>query len=81
MREFIVWNENGDPISGPHRSRDVAERNAQKEREWCARNGCGNGNPESSEDQEYGTTCGVMDPHGISIQVTENGRDVTGHVY
>lgn len=25
--------------------------------------------------------CGVLSPHGIHIQVTENGYDITGHDY
>lgn len=80
-REFLVWNEAGDLISGPHRKREGAEDKAQEAREECAKNGCGNGHPDASEDLMYGTTCGVMDPHGIHIQVTENGYDITGHDY
>lgn len=82
-REYLVWRENGDLISGPHRSREVADARAQKAREECAADkngGCGNGDPESSDDPA-GTTCGVMDPHGISVQVKEDGRDITGHDY
>lgn len=80
-REYLVWNESGDLISGPHRKRETAERNERKAREDCARTGCGNGDPASSEDPQYGTTCGVLDPHGVHIQVTEDGRDITGHDY
>jgi hypothetical protein len=86
MREYLVWCESGDLISGPHRKREVAERQIEKARKRCAsatdiRHGCGNGNPDSNEDPEYGTTCGVLDPHGIHIQVTEDGYDITGHDY
>ncbi|MFL4491704.1 hypothetical protein ACJ6WD_10685 [Streptomyces sp. VTCC 41912] len=81
MCEYLVWCENGDLVSGPHRKRDVAERKEREAREECAKNGCGNGHPESSDDPDYGTTCGVLNPHGFSIQVAEDGRDITGHDY
>lgn len=83
-RKYLVWNEIGDLISGPHRKREVAERNERKAREDCAAgrdNGCGNGDPDSSEFPQYGTTCGVLNPHGVHIQVTEDGWDITGDDY
>jgi hypothetical protein len=84
MREYLVWRESGDLISGPHRKREVAERIEREAREACAAgrdNGCGNGDPDSSEFPMYGTTCGVLTPHGVHVQVTEGDLDITGHDY
>jgi hypothetical protein len=81
MREYIVWNESGDLLSGPHRKRETAERMEAKFRSECAAFHCGNDNPGNGDFPEYNTTCGVLSPHGIHIQVTEDGYDITGHDY
>lgn len=86
MKTFEVWSESADMISGPHRKRAIAERSLEKARADCAaatdiRHGCGNGDPDSSEDPAYGTTCGVLDPHGVHISIFEDGRDITAYDY
>ena len=77
--EFRVWNEAGDLISGPHRKRSVAEESADRARTECAEI-CGTDGEELTPGRGD-FACGVMNPHGISVQVVEDGRDVTGEDY
>ncbi|WP_413114820.1 hypothetical protein ACK1X7_07385 [Streptomyces sp. CY1] len=76
-REFLVWNEGGELVSGPHRQRDVAEGQAERARQACP---CGTDGQEVTPGRGD-FRCGVLSPHGISIQITENGRDVTADGY
>jgi hypothetical protein len=80
LREYLVWNEVGDLISGPHRKRETAEKKASSAREWCRRNGC-HTNGEEETPGKGNFKCGVLSEHGIHIQVTEGGYDITGHDY
>lgn len=80
MREYLVWNESGDLISGPHRKREVAERQEAKAMTDCEQNFCETDGQEETPGRGN-FKCGVLSPHGIHIQVTENGYDITGHDY
>jgi hypothetical protein len=77
--EFLVWSEAGDLISGPHRMRSVADQSASKAREECAKI-CGTDGEELTPGRGN-FACGVMSPHGISVQITKDGRDATGEDY
>lgn len=76
---FMVWNESGE-ISGPHRKREIAERRAEMAARDCEQNGCETDGQENTPGRGD-FKCGVMSPHGIHIQVIENGEDVTAHDY
>lgn len=62
--EFRVWNETGDLIAIRDNMPD-AELRADEERDECP---CG---------EESELACGVLHPHGIHVQVVEDGYDVT----
>ncbi|AZU97305.1 hypothetical protein SEA_PHREDRICK_266 [Streptomyces phage Phredrick] len=78
MREYLVWNESGDLLSGPHRKRETAERMEAKFIAECAAE-CGTDGMDENGNGNF--ACGVLSPHGIHIQVTEGGYDITGHDY
>lgn len=63
--QFVVWNEVGT-ILGESDTRSEAESIANREREKCAKI-C----------MEVPDECGVLHPHGIFIQILEDGEDVT----
>jgi hypothetical protein len=75
-KRYIVWDESGGLLSGPHNSSGKAEQVAAKERVKCARI-CGTDGEESAPGKGD-FACGVLSPHGIHIQITEGDRDVTG---
>jgi len=61
--EFHVFHVNGDHLSGPHRTRDVADRKADEFRKECPCEGddvaeCGNDD---------------MFPHGVSVSKSVDG--------
>ncbi|MGW2169128.1 hypothetical protein ACWC1C_01195 [Streptomyces sp. NPDC001705] len=60
--EFHVFHVQGDHLSGPHRSRDTAERKAEEFRKDCP---CG------GEDAECGND--DMFPHGVSVSKSVDG--------
>ncbi|ONK10396.1 hypothetical protein [Streptomyces sp. MP131-18] len=68
--EFRVWNEGGD-LLGEFDNQNDAEAFAERERKACSAK-CGMG-----EDRDR--LCGAVNPHGISVQIVEDGQDVTGH--
>lgn len=70
-REYRVWNESGDLLERTT-SRARAERITDRERENCP---CGE---DAGRDGNY---CGVMSPHGISMQTVEDGLDVSHERY
>ena len=63
--EYRVWLETGDLIEVFDNAPEAAER-ADLERAECP---CGT----SGADGE----CGVIHPHGVSIQVVKDGEDIT----
>lgn len=77
--EFWVWNEGGDLPSGPHTERADAERERDKARAECAEV-CGTDGEESTPGRGD-FACGVLREHGIFIQITRDGQDVTSQDY
>lgn len=75
MREYFVNNEIGN-LSGPHHSREKAESMQAKFIAECAAE-CGTDGMDENNNGNF--ACGVLSPHGIHIQVTENGYDVSTH--
>lgn len=73
-KEYVVWDESGGLISGPHRNRATAERAADKARAACAKI-CGTNGEDT--DGRGNFACGVLSEHGIHIQITQDGRDVS----
>jgi len=66
--EFRVWNESGDLIEVYDKKSD-ADARADTERGECS---CG---------EEGELACGVLHPHGIHVQIVEDGMDVTAGDY
>jgi hypothetical protein len=60
--EFFVQHVTDGIISGPHRSRDVADREADKFRGECP---C-EGDPECGSDDTF--------PHGVNVAKSVDGR-------
>lgn len=77
MRKYLVHNENGDELSGPHNSSDKAEERLEHFRSECAKE-CGTDGMDENNNGNF--VCGVLAPHEIHIQVTENGYIITGDV-
>jgi hypothetical protein len=78
MRKYFVYDEGGTELSGPHRSRDKAEEMREEFRSACAAI-CGTDGMDENNNGNF--ACGVLSPHGIHIQVTENGYDVLAYDY
>jgi hypothetical protein len=74
-KQYLVWDESGGLLSGPHRSAYKAEQMAEKARQDCARI-CGTDGQESSPGKGD-FSCGVLEEHGIHIQITDGDRDVS----
>ena len=75
MREYRVWLETGD-LWGEYNSAPRAERAVRSAREWCRRNGCHtDGSEQTPGKGDF--KCGTFEPHGVSLQVLEDGQDVT----
>ena len=71
--EYRVWNEGGDYF-GSHRTRAAAERSAGTARRECQKNCRTNGQEVTPGRGDF--KCGVLSPHGVSIQVIdEDGCD------
>jgi hypothetical protein len=68
VTKFRVWNEVGD-LLGEHDNAEAANDQITMERAACP----------CDEDGEF--ACGVMFPHGIHLQVSENGWDITNTYY
>ncbi len=78
-REFRVWNEVGD-LFGVHRTPGAAERTAAAARNACRKHCRTSGKEVTPGMGDF--QCGVLSRHGISIQVVEDGYDVTtGYIY
>ncbi|MFB7906379.1 hypothetical protein ACFC1T_08130 [Kitasatospora sp. NPDC056076] len=74
--EYRVWNEVGD-LFGVHRKRERAEETAERARKGCAKYCETDGEEENPGRGDF--RCGVLSPHGISIQVVDGAYDVTSH--
>lgn len=61
--EYHVFLVTGDHLSGPHRSKDVAERKANKFRDGCA---CEERPDANCADDEFGS-------HGVSVAKSVDG--------
>lgn len=77
MRKYLVHDETGNELSGPHHSKSKAEEKLEHFRSECAKE-CGTDGMDENNNGNF--ACGVLAPHGIHIQVTENGRDVSHDV-
>lgn len=64
--QFRVWNEVGD-LFGEYDDRAEAEKRVRAERAACD---CG---------ETADMACGILHPHGIHLQICEDGTDVTAH--
>jgi hypothetical protein len=60
--EFHVFHVQGDHLSGPHRTRDVADRKAEEFRKDC---------PCKGEDDDCAND--DMFPHGVSVSKSTDG--------
>lgn len=76
---FRVWHENGDFL-GEFETNTEADECARKAYEDCRRNGCKtNGAERTPGKGDF--KCGVLNPHGISVQIIEDGQDVSASNY
>lgn len=75
-REYRVWNESGD-LLGEYDTVAEAEAAEAREREACAKLCETDGQEDHPGRGDF--RCGVMSPHGIHIQVSEDGEDITSH--
>lgn len=60
--EFHVFHVQGDHLSGPHRTRDVAESKAEEFRKDCP---CGGTDADCANDDMF--------PHGVSVSKSVDG--------
>lgn len=74
-KQYLVWDETGGLLSGPHRTRAKAESMADRGRAKCSRI-CGTDGKELHPGRGD-FACGVLEEHGIHIQITDGDRDVT----